>query len=254
MAEQRRLCLPRQGICLVLLMDLWLRVELALVTECSNDEFKVVTKEGITNCFKCSSVTRGLSDPCPDILKPTCKCSPGYQCSNLPCTTCRPLPQCKAGTELNKSGTDHFKFTCEPCKNGTYSDTLNSCCRPWTNCESSGLRTIRPGNHTHNVECGIFGAVTPVQQQDSKYTTILAILTALGVFILILMTFFLHLCLWTLKKEKLHIVEEPDHPSILLPLTCHLVEDTYSCQFPEEEHGDKIAEGKLSYCPSVGPH
>ncbi|EMP25995.1 Tumor necrosis factor receptor superfamily member 18 [Chelonia mydas] len=140
-------------------MDLWLRVELALATECSNDEFKVVTKEGITNCLKCSS------------------------------------------------GTDHFKFTCEPCKNGTYSDTLNSCCRPWTNCESSGLRTIRPGNRTHNVECGIFGAVTPVQQQDSKYTTILAILTALGVFILILMTFFLHLCLWTLKKEKLHIIE-----------------------------------------------
>ncbi|XP_007070264.2 tumor necrosis factor receptor superfamily member 18 [Chelonia mydas] len=254
MAEQRRLCLPRQGICLVLLMDLWLRVELALATECSNDEFKVVTKEGITNCLKCSSVTRGLSDPCPDILKPTCKCSPGYQCSNLPCTTCGPLPQCKAGTELNKSGTDHFKFTCEPCKNGTYSDTLNSCCRPWTNCESSGLRTIRPGNRTHNVECGIFGAVTPVQQQDSKYTTILAILTALGVFILILMTFFLHLCLWTLKKEKLHIIEEPDHPSILLPPTCRLVEDTYSCQFPEEEHGGKIAEGKLSYCPSVGPH
>ncbi|CAM2104499.1 tumor necrosis factor receptor superfamily member 18 [Caretta caretta] len=254
MAKQRRLCLPRQGICLVLLMDLWLRVELALATECSNDEFKVVTKEGITNCITCSSVTLGLSDPCPDILKPTCKCSPGYQCSNLPCTTCRPLPQCKAGTELNKSGTDHFKFTCEPCKNGTYSDTLNSCCRPWTNCESSGLRTIRPGNHTHNVECGIFRAVTPVQQQDSKYTTILAILTALGVFILILMTFFLHLCLWTLKKEKLHIIEEPDHPSILLPPTCRLVEDTYSCQFPEEEHGGKIAEGKLSYCPSVGPH
>ncbi|XP_073172889.1 tumor necrosis factor receptor superfamily member 18 isoform X3 [Lepidochelys kempii] len=152
-------------------------------------------------------MTLGLSDPCPDILKPTCKCSLGYQCSNLPCTTCRPLPQCKAGTELNKSGTDHFKFTCEPCKNGTYSDTLNSCCRPWTNCKNSGLRTIRPGNHTHNVECGIFGAVTPVQQQDSKYTTILAILTALGVFILILMTFFLHLCLWTLKKEKLHIIE-----------------------------------------------
>ncbi|XP_038232353.1 tumor necrosis factor receptor superfamily member 18 [Dermochelys coriacea] len=254
MAKQRRLCLPRQGICLVLLMDLWLRVELALVTECSNDEFKVVTKEGITNCLKCSSVTRGLSDPCPDVLKLTCKCNPGYQCSNLPCTTCKPLPQCKSGTELNKSGTDHFKFTCEPCKNGTYSDTLNSCCRPWTNCKSSGLRTIRPGNRTHNVECGIFGAVTPVQQQDSKYTTILAILTALGVFILILMTFFLHLCLWTLKKEKLHIVEEPDHPSILLAPTCRLVEDTYSCQFPEEEHGGKIAEGKLSYCPSVGPH
>ncbi|KAM7139212.1 tumor necrosis factor receptor superfamily member 18 [Macrochelys suwanniensis] len=254
MAEQRRRRLPRQGICLVLLMDLWLRVQLALATECANDEVKVVTKEGNTNCLKCSSVTLGLSDSCPDILKPACKCKPGHQCVNLPCTTCNPLPQCKAGTELNKSGTDHFKFTCDPCKNGTYSDTLNSCCRPWTNCESSGLRTIRPGNRTHNVECGIFSAVTPVQQQDSKYTTILAILTALGVFILILMTFFLHLCLWTLKKEKLHIVEEPDHPSILLPPTCRLVEDTYSCQFPEEEHGGKIAEGKLSYCPVVGPH
>ncbi|TFK13671.1 solute carrier family 35 member E2 [Platysternon megacephalum] len=153
MAEQRRLRRPRQGICLVLLMDMWLRVELSLATECSNDEFKVVTKEGITNCLKCSTVTRGLSDPCPDILKPTCKCSPGYQCSNLPCTTCSPLPQCKVGTELNKSGTDHFKFTCEPCKTGTYSDTLNSCCRPWTNLGLEYPDRIFPwASHAHDPE------------------------------------------------------------------------------------------------------
>ncbi|XP_074874076.1 tumor necrosis factor receptor superfamily member 18 [Carettochelys insculpta] len=245
MAKQRRLSL-------VLLIDLWLQVELALATECPSDEFKVVTKDCITNCFKCNSVTRTILDLRPDPLQPTCMCSPGEQCSNRPCTKCIQLPQCRPGMEPNKSGTEHFKFTCEPCKNGTYSDTWNSCCRPWTNCESSGLRTIRPGNHTHNVECGIFGVVATAEQQDSKYTTILAILTALGIFILILMTFFLHLCLWTLKKEKLYIIEEPEHP-IPLP-TCHLVEDTYSCQFPEEEHGGKAIEGKPSPCSSVEPH
>ncbi|XP_067423323.1 tumor necrosis factor receptor superfamily member 18 [Emydura macquarii macquarii] len=247
MAEQRRHCRPRQGTCLVLLMVLW--VGLALATECPNEEFKGVTRPGDPPCPKCSSVIRSPSDPCPDSLPPACKCSPGYQCSNRPCTTCSVLPECKVGTELNKSGTEHFRFTCEPCSYGTYSDSLNSCCRPWTNCESSGLRRIRPGNRTHNVECGIFSAVVPVQQQDSKYTIILAILTALGIFILILMTFFLHLCIWTLKKDKLHIVEEPDHPISLRPPACRLVEDTYSCQFPEEEHG-----GKLAYCPSLGPH
>lgn len=37
---------------------------------------------------------------------------------------------------------------------------------------------------------------------DSLYTTILAILTAVAVFVLILLTFLLHFCIWSLKKEK----------------------------------------------------
>uniref|UniRef100_K7F3B7 TNFR-Cys domain-containing protein n=1 Tax=Pelodiscus sinensis TaxID=13735 RepID=K7F3B7_PELSI len=162
-------------------------------------------------------------------------------------------------------GTDHFKFTCEPCKKGTYSDTVNSCCKPWTKCENSGLRTIIPGNFTHNVECGISRVFLKqhnlLSRADPKYTTILAILAALGIFILILMTFFLHLCLWTLKKEKLLIIEVWQHalPCRLCktePPSHHrgLVEDSYSCQFPEEEHGGKTVDGKPSYCSSVEPH
>ncbi|XP_075762465.1 tumor necrosis factor receptor superfamily member 18 [Pelodiscus sinensis] len=241
MTRQRRLHLSSQGISLILLMNLWLRVELALAIQ-----------DPVTNCLQSSSVTCGLSDLCPNILKLTGNCKPGELCGNLPCTICTPLPQCKAGMELNKSGTDHFKFTCEPCKKGTYSDTVNSCCKPWTKCENSGLRTIIPGNFTHNVECGISRDVPLPGEQDPKYTTILAILAALGIFILILMTFFLHLCLWTLKKEKLLIIEEPDHAN-LMP-ACTLVEDSYSCQFPEEEHGGKTVDGKPSYCSSVEPH
>lgn len=42
---------------------------------------------------------------------------------------------------------------------------------------------------------------------DSMYTTILAIFTAVAVFVLILLTFFLHFCIWSLKKEKYHVVD-----------------------------------------------
>lgn len=42
---------------------------------------------------------------------------------------------------------------------------------------------------------------------DSLYTTILAILTAVAVFVLILLTFLLHFCIWTLKKEKYPAVD-----------------------------------------------
>lgn len=38
------------------------------------------------------------------------------------------------------------------------------------------------------------------------FTTILAVMTTVGIFFLILMTTFLLFCMWT-QKEKLHIVE-----------------------------------------------
>lgn len=42
---------------------------------------------------------------------------------------------------------------------------------------------------------------------DSLITTVLAIVTATGIFVLILMTFFLIVCMWTQKKVHFHVME-----------------------------------------------
>ncbi|NXD10917.1 TNR18 factor, partial [Nothocercus nigrocapillus] len=82
-----------------------------------------------------------------------CKCHPGYSCADSSCLHCTKLPECAEGEELVKLGIIDFTFKCEPCKRGTYSNVKNSWCRSWTDCESSGFLTIKPGNRTHNVVC-----------------------------------------------------------------------------------------------------
>ncbi|KAJ6658847.1 hypothetical protein lerEdw1_019770 [Lerista edwardsae] len=109
-------------------------------------------------------------------------------------------------------------------------------------CAKIGLKAIRPGNRTHNVQCG-----TVILQPDSPITTVLAIVTATGMFVLILITFFLIVCMWTQKKANFHVIEDPESASDpKLPEPQEVHEDSYSCQFPEEEHGDKMAEEKTS--------
>ncbi|XP_068014166.1 tumor necrosis factor receptor superfamily member 18-like [Melanerpes formicivorus] len=117
-------------------------------------------------------------------------------------------------------------------------------------CESSGFLTIKQGNRTHNAVCGLPPPEQAPGRSPSLYTTILAVLTAVALFVLILLTFLLHFCIWSLNKEKYSTAEslEQSFPRRLLPpLPSHYREETSSCQFPEEEHGDKTAEEKL--CP-----
>ncbi|NWV22087.1 TNR18 factor, partial [Origma solitaria] len=50
-------------------------------------------------------------------------------------------------------GKVNFHFECSPCEMGTYSSGGNGWCRNWTDCESLGLKTLRPGNSSHDSEC-----------------------------------------------------------------------------------------------------
>ncbi|KAM6191794.1 tumor necrosis factor receptor superfamily member 18 [Sarcoramphus papa] len=237
--------------CLLLVLCLWQWTQQTLGTPCEDGELRIINKDEKKCCPKCRSDT-GDNSPCHDIEDHDCKCRQGYSCIDSACLYCEKLPECAEGEELVKLGILDFTFKCKPCEIGTYSNVKNGWCRNWTDCESSGFLTIKQGNSTHNAICG-FPAKDLEQApitNDSIYTTVLAILTAVAVFVLILLTFFLHFCIWSLKKEKYHAADNLEHNFSRLPVApqlSHHREETYSCQFPEEEHGDKTPEEKPCY-------
>ncbi|XP_054250805.1 tumor necrosis factor receptor superfamily member 18 [Indicator indicator] len=250
MAEQSRgVAHFKLQACLLLVLGQWALKTVA--TSCQHGELRAISKDEEKCCPKCSSGT-GNHSPCPDIKDHDCKCSQGYSCADRACFYCLELPDCEEGEELDRLGTVDFTFQCKPCESGTYSNVKNNWCRNWTDCESSGFLTIKQGNRTHNAVCGLppKDPEPAPGKSPSLYTTILAILIAVALFVLILLTFHLHFCIWSMNKEKYSIAEnlEPDFPRHLLPpQPSHYREETSSCQFPEEEHGDKTAEEKL--CP-----
>ncbi|XP_030364116.1 tumor necrosis factor receptor superfamily member 18 [Strigops habroptila] len=236
---------------LLVVMCLWQWTQQTLATACSDGELRVVSKDEKKCCPKCISNT-GDNSTCQNTQDHDCRCRQGYSCVDSACLYCQKLPECAEGEELVKLGNLDFTFKCKPCEMGTYSNVKNGWCRNWTDCESTGFLTIKQGNSTHNAICGL---LTKELEQapvtiDSLYTTILAILTAVAVFVLILLTFILHFCIWSLKKEKYHAADDLEHiypNQPVAPQMSHHREETYSCQLPEEEHGDKTPEEKHCY-------
>ncbi|XP_010134570.1 PREDICTED: tumor necrosis factor receptor superfamily member 18 [Buceros rhinoceros silvestris] len=237
--------------CLLLLAWQW--AQQALATPCPSGELRIITKDERKCCPKCNPYA-GDNSMCQNATG-ACKCRQGYACADRDCLYCKKLPECAEGEELVKIGSLDFAFKCQPCKKGTYSNVKNGWCRDWTDCEASGFLTREQGNRTHNSVCGF-----PPKDVDQVpianpplYTTVLAILTAVAIFVLILLTFFLHFCMWSLKNKKYYMAEDLEHnfprPLAAPQLSQHR-EETYSCQFPEEEHGGKTAEEKHCYsCP-----
>ncbi|XP_021137645.2 tumor necrosis factor receptor superfamily member 18 isoform X1 [Columba livia] len=257
MTERRnRVARVRVRACLLLLACLWLWPQQSLGTACQDGELRIIRKDEKKCCPKCNSAAG--DNPCQDITDQDCRCRQGYSCTDRSCGYCTKLPECAEGEELVKRGTIDLTFECKPCEIGTYSNVKNGWCRNWTDCERSGFLTIKQGNSTHNAVCGFPGKdlEQAPMTTDSLYTTILAILTAVAVFVLILLTFLLHFCIWTLKKEKYPAVDDLEHHFSRLPLArqlSHQREESCSCQFPEEEHGDKTPEEKSCYFHTQSP-
>ncbi|KAK6477488.1 tumor necrosis factor receptor superfamily member 9-like [Huso huso] len=160
-----------------------------------------------------------------------CHCKTGYIYKNPEHSRCIPMENCKRGTELKRSGTITYTYTCEQCMNNTFSDTVGGTCKPWTDCQALGLITVTPGNHTHNAKCGC--------ENDTRYQTI-TVVAALILFILSLILS-VSLLIWKAKyNRKMTIIAEAG-PDPLLKERCQL-EDTCSCQISKEESGDKPVE------------
>ncbi|XP_078498496.1 tumor necrosis factor receptor superfamily member 18 isoform X2 [Lissotriton helveticus] len=213
----------------------------AMGVQCPKDQYPVLPPvQDWKCCNRCATeVEKGT--PCPGVKDPDCKCTTaGYKCIDPECSSCLRVPTCGKGEKLVRSGTIHYRYDCQACSDGEYSDIENVESIKWTDCGSLGLETIVAGNQTHNAICGIMIVSKTAQESQGSPTTILALLTAVAIFILILGTIFLHLYIWRMKMEKLLIAKGgaciTEHEHI------HPLEDSWSCQLPEEEHGQRISE------------
>ncbi|XP_067329005.1 tumor necrosis factor receptor superfamily member 18 [Anolis sagrei] len=168
-------------------------------------------------------------------------CSPGNCCRNNQCNECRQLLTCPEGNELYRSGKFDFRYLCRPCPSGTFSDVNNSCCIPWQNCTSQGLQTLQAGNRTHNAQCGPVPTAI-VMQPDYTVASIFTVLTAAGIFVLLLMTSLLIVCTcMQMTTTTFPLVDEAESPEQPNPSESHLLEDdAQSYPFPEEEDGGKM--------------
>uniref|UniRef100_A0A8C3K5F8 Tumor necrosis factor receptor superfamily member 18 n=1 Tax=Calidris pygmaea TaxID=425635 RepID=A0A8C3K5F8_9CHAR len=227
--------------CLLLVACLWQWTRQTLATPCPDGELRTIIKDVKKCCPKCI-LSAGDNSTCQNVKDHDCRCRQGYSCIDSVCLYCKKLPECAEGEELVKFGSLDFTFKCKPCEIGTYSNVKNGWCHNWT--EYSTLMII--WTHDFLIFIKMYLIAVPIPK-DSLYTTILAILTAVAVFVLILLTFFLHFCIWSLKKDKYYAADDLEHnlPRLLgAPQLSHQREETYSCQFPEEEHGDKTPEEK----------
>ncbi|KAJ1144991.1 hypothetical protein NDU88_011283 [Pleurodeles waltl] len=206
--------------------------------QCPEDHYPLLSAQGSKCCNRCKTEVE-KDTPCPGVEDPDCKCTTvGYMCVSPECSSCVLVPTCGKGTELTSSGSIQYSYRCQDCSSGKYSNTENGFCKNWTDCRSKDLKTIESGNRTHDAVCGIVKVIRTAPESQGTSTVILALLTATAIFILILVTIFLHLYIWRMKNEKLFIVKEGDctteHEHI------NPLEDSWSCQLPEEEHGERI--------------
>ncbi|XP_042562725.1 tumor necrosis factor receptor superfamily member 9-like, partial [Clupea harengus] len=111
-------------------------------------------------CHECRTCEHEVTKKCTSTSNEECSCRLGFDCTSLGCETCVKLPHCGKGTQLIKTGNFNFLYSCQPCTNSTYSDTVNGTCKPFIKCHSMGLDEVFPGNKTHNAKCGIKGLTT----------------------------------------------------------------------------------------------
>ncbi|XP_030041459.1 tumor necrosis factor receptor superfamily member 18 [Microcaecilia unicolor] len=223
------------------LLGPWFWAQPALALSCMPDHFQTFTVQGYKCCKVCPS-EKAQDEPCQDAKDQDCKCAAGFQCHNPSCDYCLRLPACNKGQTIRRSGEQQYTYECTYCEDNTYYVPETGLCKKWTNCSSKLLDTITPGNRTHDAQCG--SKLSPASLVSvCTHAVQLAILVAVAIFILILMSVFLHLYIWRMKRKKRNTTEgQEPFPFTSRP---HPLEDTCSCQFPEEERGGKSGEEEI---------
>ncbi|XP_035881045.1 tumor necrosis factor receptor superfamily member 18 isoform X2 [Phyllostomus discolor] len=175
-------------------------------------------------CGPCDSAQACPGGPC------TCL-QPEFHCGDPQCETCKRHP-CPPGQKADPRGEYNYGFICIDCAEGTFSGGSEGRCDPWADCSRSGLRTLFPGNRTHDAVCELPPPPPPAEPRCP-----LTALLVLGACILAVVAAQLALQLWQLRRQ---LVQPPEtQPLLEAP---PVVEDTYSCQFPEEERGGRLSE------------
>ncbi|EPY72543.1 tumor necrosis factor receptor superfamily, member 18-like protein [Camelus ferus] len=131
-------------------------------------------------------------------------------------------------------GNFNFGFECVDCALGTFSGGHEGRCRPWADCSQLGFLTTFPGNTTHNAVC------SPGLLPDEPPSLLTVVLLAVAICILALTVAQLGLHIWQLRRQRMWPPETP----LLLEAPAPAPEDAGSCQFPEEERGERLPEDK----------
>nr|XP_015192389.1 PREDICTED: tumor necrosis factor receptor superfamily member 5-like [Lepisosteus oculatus] len=180
-------------------------------------------------CLSCRVCSQVVVRQCGSTTDAVCGCREGYSCTSDTCEQCVWTKRCGRGQELRTHGSFEFRYECENCTRGTYSDTEGGPCKPWTECHSIGLKPVSPGNHTHNVKCA-----SQVVASFPQLLTVLVIVSAL--FGLIFTVIFTNVCIWRAKfRRQNSLIRSMTHPLGLGTL----LEEPSICPLSEEERGDR---------------
>ncbi|XP_042557901.1 tumor necrosis factor receptor superfamily member 18 isoform X1 [Dipodomys spectabilis] len=184
---------------------------------------------GADTDLRCCRSCSPEREVCP---KGDCECvQPEFHCEDPECRTCKRHP-CPPGQEARPQGTFKFGFECIDCAAGTFSTGREGRCRPWADCTESGFITAFPGNKTHNAVC--VPGPPPAELRGQ-----LVVIFAVAICVLLLNTAQLSLHVWQLRGQRARTRET--QPLLEVPLP-PAAEDAYSCQFPEEERGERLEE------------
>ncbi|XP_039732727.1 tumor necrosis factor receptor superfamily member 18 isoform X2 [Pteropus medius] len=176
-------------------------------------------------CGACAS-----AEDCPE---GTCMCvQPEFHCGDPQCKSCKHHP-CPPGQRARAHGKFTFGFDCVDCAAGTFSGGREGHCEPWANCSQAGFRTMFPGNRTHDAVCGHL-----LPPPAERHCLLSVSLLAVAACILVLAVVQLGLHIWQLRRQRMWL------PETQMLLEAPPAEDACSCQFPEEERGEQLAEDK----------
>ncbi|XP_042637530.1 tumor necrosis factor receptor superfamily member 4 [Orycteropus afer afer] len=116
----------------------------------------------------------GMESRCDHMRDTVCKlCKPGFYNEVVNYEACRPCTQCneRSGSEtvhsctptrdtvcLCRPGTQpqggyKLGVDCAPCPPGHFSPGNNQACKPWTDCTSTGKRTLKPASNSSDAVC-----------------------------------------------------------------------------------------------------
>lgn len=188
---------------------------------------------------------------CPE---PDCQCiQPEFHCGDPQCKSCK-YHSCPPGQGVQPEGNFKFGFECVDCAVGTFSGGHEGRCKPWADCIQLGFPTLFPGNKTHNAVCSLG---LPPTEPPSPLTIVIL---ALAACILALTVTQLSLHIWQLRQQRvwppgqlclgeggvpcLPADRSPSAETQLLEAPPPPPEDSCSCQFPEEERGERLSENK----------
>ncbi|KAI1890809.1 hypothetical protein AGOR_G00157440 [Albula goreensis] len=204
-------------------------------TECAPCEpgtFSAVS-DNENACKQCKTCQHDTLKICTPDHDTNCTCREDFLCTTDACNKCQKKEKCPRGQELQRSGNYEYKFKCEPCSDGKYSDIEGGACKPITRCDQLGQEKVFPGNSTHNSICRPPGGT----EQKPKHDTEKILVTILLLFGFTSLVVLVRTCLWKVKYRKLFrfTVKDPQCP----PMTMDLPDQTVTFQLSKEEKGDR---------------